>query len=75
LCAFFIFTVIKAEHLSHENVSKGYALLDKEDDLSNYEGENTQIMIPSNLLQNITCKSLYIAKATYEDYHCMAINR
>ena len=60
-----IFTVIKAEHPSHKNASKGYAFPGKEDDLSNYEGEITHIMIPGNLLQNITCKSLYIAKESY----------
>ena len=37
-------------------MSKGYAFPDEDDDLTNYKGESTHIMIPGNLLQEIISK-------------------
>ena len=49
-------TVIKVERTSDEDVNKGYTFPDEDDDLTNYEGEHTQLMIPSSLLQDINSK-------------------
>ena len=49
-------TVIKVEHLSSEAVSEGYVFPDKDDDLTKYKGENSHLMIPSGLLQDIASK-------------------
>lgn len=50
------FTVIKAERLSNESASKGYAFPDEVDDISNYKGDSTQLLIPSSLLQDVISK-------------------
>ena len=46
-------TVVKAECLSNEDVSKEYSFPDEDDDLTNYMGKGAHLMIPSTLLQNI----------------------
>ena len=46
-------TVIKAERLSSEDMNKGYVFPDEDDDLTDYKGESTHLMIPSSLLQDI----------------------
>ena len=47
-----MFIVIKVEHLSSEDMNKGYVFPDEDDDLTDYKGESTHLMIPSSLLQD-----------------------
>ena len=52
--------VIKAEQVSNDSVYEGYAFPDEDDNLTAYTGGNAQLMIPSELIQNIS-KSTYVA--------------
>ena len=47
-----VFTVVKVERVSDEDMNEGYTFPDEDDDLTNYEGESTQLMIPSSLLED-----------------------
>ena len=49
-------TVVKVERVSDEDMNEGYSFPDEDDDLTNYEGESTQLMIPSSLLEDINGK-------------------
>lgn len=50
----FSFIVIKAEHVSYDNMgAKSYMFPDDSDDLTNYTGGNAQVIVPNNLLQAI----------------------
>ena len=53
ICAY---TVIKVKRLAEDDVNKGYAFPDEDDDLTDYKGKHAQLMIPSNLLRNISSK-------------------
>ena len=50
----YLYTVIKAEHISSDSVDKDYVFPDEDDNLSDYNGGNTQLMVPIGLLQNIS---------------------
>ena len=45
--------VIKAEHVSHDNMDGTYMFPSEDDDLTNYVGGSAQVMVPSGLLQAI----------------------
>ena len=47
------YVVIKAERVSNDSVGEGYVLPDKNDVLTAYGGGIAQLMISSQLLQNI----------------------
>ena len=46
-----IFIVIKAERIPYDSMSTMYVFPDKDDDLTNYTGGNTQVMVPNQILQ------------------------
>ena len=48
-----MFVVIKAELVSNDEVNEGYMFPD-DDDLTEYTGGSVQLMIPSDLLQEIS---------------------
>ena len=56
---YIVFSVLKAERVSNETFDDGYVFPDEDDDLTAYTGRNAQVMVPSNLLQEI-CKCLYM---------------
>ena len=63
LCMYMYVTmcvVIKAEQVSNDSAYEGYAFPDEDDNLTAYTGGNAQLMIPSELIQNIS-KSTYVA--------------
>ena len=43
--------VIKAERIPYDSMSTMYTFPDEDDDLTNYAGGNTQVMVPNRLLQ------------------------
>ena len=48
------FIVIKAEHVSHDNIGgTSYLFPDDGDDLTNYTGGSAQVIVPNGLLQAI----------------------
>ena len=47
------YVVIKAERVSNDSVDEGYVFPDKNDNLTAYGGGIAQLMISSQLLQNI----------------------
>ena len=47
-------TVIKAERVSSDSVDKDYVFPDEDDNLAAYSGGNAQLMVPVDLLQNIS---------------------
>ena len=49
-----LYTVIKAEHVSSDSVDKDYVFPDEGDKLAAYNGGNAQLMVPIDLLQNIS---------------------
>ena len=51
LISIYIFAVIKAEHVSHD---EGYMFPDDDDDLTEYTGGSVQLMLPSGLLQDFS---------------------
>ena len=50
----YLHVVIKAERVSNDSVRKGYVFPDEDDNLTAYTGGNVQIMVSSDLLQNIS---------------------
>ena len=49
-----LYAVIKAERISSDSVGKDYVFPDEDDNLSAYNGGNTQLMVHIGLLQNIS---------------------
>ena len=45
--------MIKAEHVPYDSMGTMYMFPDEDDDLTNYTGRITQVMIPNGLLQSI----------------------
>ena len=50
--AIYIYTVIKAERISYDNVGTVYTFPDEDDNLTTYAGGSAQIMVPNGLLQS-----------------------
>ena len=54
VCSFW-YVVLKAERISiNDSVDEGYMFPDEDDNLATYTGGNTQLIIPSDLLQDIS---------------------
>ena len=48
-----IIIVIKAERISYDDMDTMYIFPNEDDDLANYTGGSTQVMVPNGLLQAI----------------------
>ena len=48
------YTVIKAKRISNDSVDKEYVFPDEDDNLTAYEGGYAQVMVPSDILQNLS---------------------
>jgi len=50
----YTFVVIKAERISDDDIDEGYMFPDDNDDLTEYNGGTIQLMVSSDLLQDIS---------------------
>ena len=58
-------TVIKAEHISNDSVDKDYVFSDEDGNLAAYSGGNAQLMVPIDLLQNISKNISFLQRISY----------